>query len=91
MALPRWLTKKARVPAGQHVVTMFPILHVGPVPPFDPDTWSFKVFGLVQNAIHGMIDDGAHRVKRAISSASPSRKSRVESALRGAQRICSNT
>ncbi|ETX06375.1 sulfite oxidase-like oxidoreductase [Candidatus Entotheonella palauensis] len=48
MALPRWLTRKARVPAGQHVVSMFPVLHVGPVPPFDPATWSFKVFGLVQ-------------------------------------------
>ncbi len=48
MALPRWLTGKARVPAGQHVVTKFPVLHVGPVPAFDPDTWSFKVFGLVR-------------------------------------------
>lgn len=48
MALPRWLTKKARVPAGQHVVAMFPVLHVGPVPPFDPATWAFNVFGLVQ-------------------------------------------
>lgn len=48
MALPRWLTGKARVPAGQHVVTNFPVLHVGPVPSFDPETWSFKIFGLVR-------------------------------------------
>ncbi len=48
MALPRWLTGKARVPAGQHVVTKFPVLHVGPVPAFDPATWSFKMFGLVR-------------------------------------------
>ncbi len=52
MGLRRWLARKvsekARVPAGQHVVTRFPVLHVGPVPPFDPTTWSLKVYGLVQ-------------------------------------------
>ncbi len=50
MGLRRWIGDKARkrVPAGQHVVTQFPVLHVGPVPPFDPATWSFKVTGLVK-------------------------------------------
>lgn len=50
MGLRQWIEGKARkrVPAGQHVVTKFPVLHVGPVPPFEPATWSLKVFGLVQ-------------------------------------------
>lgn len=38
----------ARVPPGQHLVTSFPILHVGPIPAFDPQTWRFKLLGLVQ-------------------------------------------
>ena len=28
-------------------MTSFPVLHVGPVPSFDPQTWRFRVFGLV--------------------------------------------
>ena len=36
-----------RVPPGQHLVSGFPVLHVGPVPPFDPKTWRLRVFGLV--------------------------------------------
>ncbi|MEE8304468.1 MAG: sulfite oxidase-like oxidoreductase [Candidatus Tectomicrobia bacterium] len=50
--LRRWLENKInakpRVPAGQHIVTSFPILHVGPTPPFDPKTWQLKVMGLVK-------------------------------------------
>ena len=37
-----------RVPPGQHLVSGFPVLHVGPVPPFDPKTWRLRVFGLVE-------------------------------------------
>ncbi len=36
-----------RVPPGQHLVSGFPVLHVGPVPPFDPKTWRLRIFGLV--------------------------------------------
>ena len=36
-----------RVPPGQHLVSGFPVLHVGPVPPFDPQTWRLRLFGLV--------------------------------------------
>ena len=37
-----------RVPPGQHLVSGFPVLHVGPVPPFDPKTWRLRVFGFVE-------------------------------------------
>jgi DMSO/TMAO reductase YedYZ molybdopterin-dependent catalytic subunit len=51
MNLRDWLERKTglreRLPSGQHLVTSFPVLHAGPVPPFDPRTWRFKVFGLV--------------------------------------------
>lgn len=36
-----------RVPPGQRVTRGWPTLHQGPIPRFDPDTWSFKVSGLV--------------------------------------------
>ena len=37
-----------RVPPGQHLVSNFPVLHVGPVPPFDAQTWRLRLFGLLQ-------------------------------------------
>ena len=36
-----------RVPPGQVVATRWPVLHQGEIPPFDPATWDFRVFGLV--------------------------------------------
>ncbi|HXF56678.1 MAG TPA: sulfite oxidase-like oxidoreductase [Actinomycetota bacterium] len=38
----------ARIPPGQHLVKGWPVLHVGPVPPFDESTWDLRVFGLVE-------------------------------------------
>jgi DMSO/TMAO reductase YedYZ molybdopterin-dependent catalytic subunit len=37
-----------RVPPGQFVTNGWPVLHYGEVPPFDPQTWDFKVWGLVE-------------------------------------------
>ena len=48
----RWLEQqmnaKDRVPPGQHLVSNFPVLHAGPVPSFDPQTWRFRIFGFVE-------------------------------------------
>jgi DMSO/TMAO reductase YedYZ molybdopterin-dependent catalytic subunit len=48
----RWLEQqsnaKDRVPPGQHLVSNFPVLHAGPVPAFDPQTWQFRIFGFVE-------------------------------------------
>ena len=33
-----------RVPPGQRRTHKFPVLHEGPVPPFDPATWDFAAF-----------------------------------------------
>ena len=57
MASPsRWLrlpegVDPARVPPGQTLTEKWPLLHFGPVPRFDPATWTFKVFGLVANEL----------------------------------------
>jgi DMSO/TMAO reductase YedYZ molybdopterin-dependent catalytic subunit len=36
-----------RLPPGQVATARWPVLHEGSVPPFDPGTWDFRVFGLV--------------------------------------------
>ena len=42
---------KERVPPGQYLTEKWPVLHYGPVPPFNPKTWDFRVFGEVENEI----------------------------------------
>jgi DMSO/TMAO reductase YedYZ molybdopterin-dependent catalytic subunit len=42
---------KERIPPNQAVTEKFPILHVGPVPQFDPKTWDFVAIGLVRNPL----------------------------------------
>jgi DMSO/TMAO reductase YedYZ molybdopterin-dependent catalytic subunit len=41
----------ARLPPGQHITEKWPVLHVGEVPPADLATWTFRVFGEVENEV----------------------------------------
>ncbi len=41
----------SRVPPGQYVTEKWPVLHAGPVPHFDPATWDFRVWGLVEQPL----------------------------------------
>ncbi len=45
------LRVRPRVPPGQHVTRGWPVLHVGPVPAFDPATWRLRVHGAVARAL----------------------------------------
>ena len=38
---------EGRLPPGQSLTLKFPVLHYGPVPPFNPATWDFRVWGQV--------------------------------------------
>lgn len=40
-----------RLPPGQSLTLKWPVLHVGSVPPFNPGTWDFRVFGLVEEQV----------------------------------------
>ncbi len=40
-----------RVPPGQSITRKFPVLHYGPVPGFNPQTWTFKIWGLVEEPL----------------------------------------
>ncbi len=39
---------EGRLPPGQSLTLKFPVLHYGPVPPFNPATWDFRVWGEVE-------------------------------------------
>lgn len=40
--------REGRLPPGQSLTQKFPVLHYGPVPIFNPATWDFRVWGLVE-------------------------------------------
>ena len=39
---------EGRLPPGQALTNKFPVLHYGPVPKFNPATWDFRMYGLVE-------------------------------------------
>ena len=39
---------EGRLPPGQSLTLKFPVLHYGPVPPFNPATWDLRVWGEVE-------------------------------------------
>jgi DMSO/TMAO reductase YedYZ molybdopterin-dependent catalytic subunit len=40
--------KEGRLPPGQSLTQKFPVLHYGPVPPFNPESWDLRVWGEVE-------------------------------------------
>lgn len=43
--------KEGRLPPGQSLTQKFPVLHYGPVPQFDPQTWDLRVWGEVEEQV----------------------------------------
>jgi DMSO/TMAO reductase YedYZ molybdopterin-dependent catalytic subunit len=46
------IRKEKRLPPGQALTLKFPVLHYGPVPPFNPAVWDFRVWGEVEEEKH---------------------------------------
>lgn len=42
---------EGRLPPGQSLTKKFPVLHYGSIPPFDPENWSFRIWGEVDNEV----------------------------------------
>jgi DMSO/TMAO reductase YedYZ molybdopterin-dependent catalytic subunit len=42
------IKKEGLLPPGQSLTQKFPVLHYGPVPPFHPATWDFRIWGEVE-------------------------------------------
>lgn len=49
--LEREMKSQGRLPPGQSLTLKWPVLHYGSVPRFDPGTWDFSVFGLVEHPL----------------------------------------
>lgn len=49
--------REGRLPPGQSLTLKFPVLHYGPVPPFKPATWDFRVWGEVEEERHWTWDE----------------------------------
>jgi len=45
------MRKEGRLPPGQSLTQKFPVLHYSHVPPFDPATWDFRIFGEVESEV----------------------------------------
>lgn len=45
------MRRAKRLPPGQRATLKFPVLHMGRVPPFDPETWSFRIWGAVERPV----------------------------------------
>ncbi|MBI3158661.1 MAG: molybdopterin-dependent oxidoreductase [Chloroflexi bacterium] len=45
------IKKEGRLPPGQSLTQKFPVLHYGPVPPFNPATWTLKLHGEVEEPV----------------------------------------
>ena len=42
---------EGRLPPGQSLTQKFPVLHYGPVPSFNPETWDFRITGEVETPL----------------------------------------
>src|SRR5580692_7522920 len=49
--LERAMREAGRLPPGQSLTLKWPVLHAGDVPRFDPDTWDFRIAGLVERPV----------------------------------------
>jgi len=45
------MRQEGRLPPGQVLTEKFPVLHYGPIPPFDEAHWDFKVWGAVEKPL----------------------------------------
>jgi DMSO/TMAO reductase YedYZ molybdopterin-dependent catalytic subunit len=50
-ALERLKREEGKLPPGQSLTLKWPVLHYGSVPRFDPPTWDFRVYGLVETPL----------------------------------------
>jgi len=49
--LERAMRDAGRLPPGQSATLKWPVLHEGEVPQFDPQTWNFRIAGLVEKPV----------------------------------------
>jgi len=45
------MRKEGRLPPGQALTERFPVLHYGPIPPFEEVSWDFRIWGEVEKPL----------------------------------------
>lgn len=50
--LERRMKAQGRLPPEQSLTLKWPVLHYGSVPRFDPQTWDFRIYGLVETPLN---------------------------------------
>lgn len=61
------IRQEGRLPPGQALTQKFPVLHYGPVPSFDPQTWDLRVFGEVEEELRWSWDEVQKLPRRSIT------------------------
>ena len=61
------LRNEKRLPPGQALTLKFPVLHYGPVPPFDPATWNFRVWGEVEKEVSWTWEEFNHLPRQKVT------------------------
>ena len=49
--LEKKMREEHRLPPGQSATLKWPVLHYGSIPRFDPATWDFRLYGLVESPV----------------------------------------
>src|SRR5690606_1746051 len=61
------IRQEGRLPPGQDLTQKFPVLHYGPVPSFNPETWDLRVFGEVEEERRWNRDEVQKLPRRSIT------------------------
>jgi DMSO/TMAO reductase YedYZ molybdopterin-dependent catalytic subunit len=62
------MQRAGRLPPGQALTLKWPVLHYGGVPQFDPATWDFRIFGLVEIPVRLNWDAFNHLPRTQVTS-----------------------
>ena len=66
--LERAMREAGRLPPGQSATLKWPVLHEGPVPPFDPRTWVFRITGLVEKPVRLTWNEFSHLPMKEVTA-----------------------
>ena len=61
------MKKEGRLPPGQSLTQKFPVLHYGPVPPFNPSAWDLRAYGEVEEEVTWTWDEFSQLPRTSIT------------------------
>jgi DMSO/TMAO reductase YedYZ molybdopterin-dependent catalytic subunit len=84
-AMEERIREEGRLPPGQSLTLKFPVLHYGAVPEFDPDEWTFRIWGEVKQTKSWTWDEFQElpRIKRTLDLHCVTRWSKFETIWEG--------